>query len=246
VLEAAIRVKGSLAILAILIANSSLGAEVDTGLESSPSFRKVEKEPISDFNFENVDVAEIVKSLSVLFGRKPVLAPDAHARVTLRNPAPIQAGEAWESLVLAARNGGLEVQADSKYVYLFKKGAKRPKPPKPSRPVPLPTDGSTVTLSKKKLRQNLEGLENQAQAVPNFDQGKPNGTTVIGIRPGSVFGMMKMESGDVICGINDEENLAPTLFLTLRNALERVVEGGSMRICLRRGQRQSFFLVRGR
>ena len=53
-----------------------------------------------------------------------------------------------------------------------------------------------------KAIKNVNDLMKQVKIRPHFSNGKPNGLNLSGIRPGSIFSEMGLESGDIITGVN--------------------------------------------
>lgn len=51
---------------------------------------------------------------------------------------------------------------------------------------------------------NFSEVLQQARAIPNFENGMPDGYKLIQIVPNSIYAKLGMVNGDVICGINDE------------------------------------------
>jgi general secretion pathway protein C len=81
---------------------------------------------------------------------------------------------------------------------------------------------------------NLNDIATQARMVPSFKNGVANGFKLFSIRPGSVFGAIGMQNGDVISRINGLEINSPDKALEMYGRLK---DAGSLDIELeRRGQ----------
>ncbi|MBI3542315.1 MAG: PDZ domain-containing protein, partial [Deltaproteobacteria bacterium] len=66
---------------------------------------------------------------------------------------------------------------------------------------------------------NLNEVLQQARAIPNFENGMPDGYKILQIVPGSIFEKLGIKNGDVITGLNGETVNDPGKALALLNDL---------------------------
>lgn len=66
---------------------------------------------------------------------------------------------------------------------------------------------------------NLNEVLQQARAIPNFENGVPDGYKILQIVPGSIFDKLGIKNGDVIVGLNGEPVNDPGKALGLLNDL---------------------------
>lgn len=67
-----------------------------------------------------------------------------------------------------------------------------------------PTQFNVSRTEIDKALQNLSQVLTQARAVPNFENGVPNGFKLFQIVPGSIFDKLGFQNGDVITGYNGQ------------------------------------------
>jgi len=80
-------------------------------------------------------------------------------------------------------------------------GARRLKPKKRSRTTKIKIRRSEL----EKSMNNLNEIFKQIRVRPHFYNGKPDGLTISGIKPQSVFRKLGLKSGDVILGVDGKE-----------------------------------------
>jgi general secretion pathway protein C len=73
-----------------------------------------------------------------------------------------------------------------------------------------------------KLLSNTASLATAARFVPSIKDGKPNGFKLYAIRPNSIFGLIGLQNGDTVKGINGMDMSSPDkaleVYTKLRNA----------------------------
>lgn len=83
-------------------------------------------------------------------------------------------------------------------------------------------DDTHVQIEQKVIRDgmaNLNEVLQQARAIPNFENGMPDGYKILQIAPGSIFEKLGIKNGDVISGLNGEPVNDPGKALGLLNDL---------------------------
>jgi general secretion pathway protein C len=68
--------------------------------------------------------------------------------------------------------------------------------------------------------KDLNKVLTEARAVPNFENGVPNGYKLFQIVPGSIYDKLGLQNGDVITGLNGEPINDPARALALLNELK--------------------------
>jgi general secretion pathway protein C len=131
------------------------------------------------------------------------------------------------------RNGG-------RLEYLEMEGAAAPPavasnvPPPPAAPTgdgldvnpnQIKCNGNNCTIERAlvdKALSNTAALATAARFVPSIKDGKPNGFKLYAIRPNSIFGLIGLQNGDTIKGINGMDMSSPDkaleVYTKLRNA----------------------------
>lgn len=85
-------------------------------------------------------------------------------------------------------------------------GARLPAPA--LRPGPPAAITQKIVLNKEQLAdalQDVNELMKQARFRPHFQDGKPDGLLLTGIRPTSIFRKMGLRNGDILMGVNEED-----------------------------------------
>lgn len=78
-------------------------------------------------------------------------------------------------------------------------------------------------ISRSEVDKNLSNLNKiltQARAVPNFNNGVPNGYKLFQIVPGSIYSQLGLQEGDVITGLNSEPVNDPGKAFEMLNELK--------------------------
>ncbi|NJL59255.1 MAG: PDZ domain-containing protein [Desulfobacteraceae bacterium] len=73
---------------------------------------------------------------------------------------------------------------------------------------PSPSESENVKLSRSDIQESISDMNNlmkQARIRPHFTDGKPDGLTVTGVRPDSIFTKLGLQSGDIITGVDGRE-----------------------------------------
>ena len=71
-----------------------------------------------------------------------------------------------------------------------------------------PSESENVKLSRSDIQESISDMNNlmkQARIRPHFTDGKPDGLTVTGVRPDSIFTKLGLQSGDIITGVDGRE-----------------------------------------
>jgi len=71
-----------------------------------------------------------------------------------------------------------------------------------------PARTQKIVLNKSQLGEmleNVDGLMQQARFRPHFEDGKPDGISLTGIRPNSIFRKMGLRNGDILMGVNETD-----------------------------------------
>lgn len=82
---------------------------------------------------------------------------------------------------------------------------------------------------------NLSEVLQQARAIPNFENGMPDGYKIIQIVPGSIYDKLGIKNGDVICGVNNEPINDPGRAFAFFNEIKSARQ---LEICVKRGGRK--------
>ena len=99
-------------------------------------------------------------------------------------------------------------------------------------------DETQIQLDQKVIRDgmaNLNEVLQQARAIPNFENGMPDGYKILQIVPGSVFDKLGIKNGDVVVGLNGEPVNDPGKALGLLNDLPNA---NHVDIAVKRGGRK--------
>lgn len=87
-----------------------------------------------------------------------------------------------------------------------------------------------------KAMGNLNEVLQQARAIPNFENGMPDGYKLLQIVPGSIYDQLGLTNGDVICGVNGEPINDPGKAFGLFNELRT---SNRLELCVKRGGRKT-------
>ncbi len=68
--------------------------------------------------------------------------------------------------------------------------------------------------------QDLNKLGSQARIIPHYKDGRADGFKLVGVRPGSLYTLLGVRSGDIIRRVNGEEINSPTKALALYDKLK--------------------------
>lgn len=82
---------------------------------------------------------------------------------------------------------------------------------------------------------NLSDVLQQARAIPNFENGMPDGYKILQITPGSIYDQLGVQNGDVICGLNGEPINDPGKAFQMFNELKTA---SHLEICVKRSGRK--------
>ena len=99
-------------------------------------------------------------------------------------------------------------------------------------------DETHIQLDQKIIKDgmaNLNEVLQQARAIPNFENGMPDGYKILQIVPGSVFDKLGIKNGDVVVGLNGEPINDPGKALGLLNDLPNA---NHVDIAVKRGGRK--------
>lgn len=86
-----------------------------------------------------------------------------------------------------------------------------------------------------KAVSNLNEVLQQARAIPNFENGMPDGYKILQIVPGSIFDKLGIKNGDVIVGLNGDPINDPGKAFQLFNELKT---SNQVEIAVKRGGRR--------
>ncbi len=81
-------------------------------------------------------------------------------------------------------------------------------PPTPIGEASPPSDSENIRLVRSEIQESINDVNNlmkQARIRPHFTDGKPDGLTITGVRPDSIFTKLGLQSGDVITGVDGKE-----------------------------------------
>jgi len=76
------------------------------------------------------------------------------------------------------------------------------------QPVKRPKHARSIAIKRSVMEnavQNLNDLMKQVRIRPHFRDGKPDGLSLTGIRPSSIFRRMGLRNGDIIMGVDGEK-----------------------------------------
>ncbi|OQX13128.1 MAG: hypothetical protein BWK80_43080 [Desulfobacteraceae bacterium IS3] len=79
-------------------------------------------------------------------------------------------------------------------------------PPAPVGAVPMLSDN--VRLARTEIEEAMNDVNNlmkQARIRPHFTNGKPDGLTLTGVRPDSIFTKLGLQSGDILTGVDGKD-----------------------------------------
>ncbi|MGE4233790.1 MAG: type II secretion system protein GspC [Bacteriovoracia bacterium] len=99
-------------------------------------------------------------------------------------------------------------------------------------------DGSHFDVERSALDKalgNLHEVLQQARAIPNFENGIPDGYKLLQITPGSIFAQIGLQNNDVFCGINGESVNDPGKALQVFNELKTA---NHLDVCVKRNGRK--------
>ena len=82
---------------------------------------------------------------------------------------------------------------------------------------------------------NFSETLQQARAIPNFENGMPDGYKIIQIIPDSIYEKLGIQNGDVVCGVNRETINDPGKAFQFFNDLK---SARHVEICVKRGGRK--------
>ncbi len=105
-------------------------------------------------------------------------------------------------------NGNDEILKIEKVLSSQKKTIK-PSVAKPAKRTPSKSSkGTKIKVKRSELEESLNNLNEvfkQVRVRPHFKNGKPDGLTISGIKPQSVFRKLGLKSGDVILGVDGKD-----------------------------------------
>lgn len=81
-------------------------------------------------------------------------------------------------------------------------------PPAPIGEAAPPSDLENIKLVRSEIQESINDVNNlmkQARIRPHFTDGKPDGLTITGVRPDSIFTKLGLQSGDVITSVDGKE-----------------------------------------
>lgn len=87
-----------------------------------------------------------------------------------------------------------------------------------------------------KATANLHEILQQARAIPNFENGQPDGYKLLQIVPGSIYDQLGLKNFDVICGINGDSISDPGKAFQLFNDLKTT---SHLELCVKRNGKKS-------
>jgi general secretion pathway protein C len=88
-----------------------------------------------------------------------------------------------------------------------------------------------------KATANLHEILQQARAIPNFENGQPDGYKLLQIVPGSIYDQLGLKNFDVICGINGDAISDPGKAFQLFSDLKTT---SHLELCVKRnGQKRT-------
>ncbi|MEW6056741.1 MAG: type II secretion system protein GspC [Bdellovibrionota bacterium] len=120
-------------------------------------------------------------------------------------------------------------------------------PLRPTSSAPQKAEGITKTDETKfevernvidRATTNLSEVLQQARAVPNFENGMPDGYKILQIVPNSIYDKLGLKNGDVICGLNGEPVNDPGKAFQTFNELKT---SNHVEICIKRNGKKTVF-----
>ena len=123
---------------------------------------------------------------------------NAIVKTILREKVILNVDGKDETLEIQKISGG---QKKTNKSPVAKKVKPKPKSPKPSRRTKIKVKRSELEDS----MDNLNEVFKQVRVRPHFFNGKPDGLTISGIKPQSVFRKLGLKSGDVILGVDGKD-----------------------------------------
>jgi general secretion pathway protein C len=81
-------------------------------------------------------------------------------------------------------------------------------PPVPMGEAQPSSESENIKLSRNEIQESISDMNNlmkQARIRPHFTDGKPDGLTITGVRPDSIFTKLGLQSGDIITGVDGRE-----------------------------------------
>jgi general secretion pathway protein C len=97
------------------------------------------------------------------------------------------------------------------------------------------------TVARAEVDRALSDLNNiltQARAVPNFENGQPNGYKLFQIVPGSIYQKLGIQEGDVICGFDGQPANDPAAAF---EKLSNLKNTSHLDLCIKRSGKQSTY-----
>lgn len=86
-----------------------------------------------------------------------------------------------------------------------------------------------------KSMANMGEVLQQARAVPNFENGMPDGYRLMQIVPGSIYEQLGLKNNDVLCGVNGESLNDPAKAFQLFNEIKSI---SHLELCVKRNGRK--------
>ncbi len=87
-----------------------------------------------------------------------------------------------------------------------------------------------------KALTNLHDVLQQARAIPNFENGMPDGYKLIQIVPNSIYDQIGLKNGDVLCGINGDSINDPSKAFQIFNELKT---SNHLELCVKRAGKKT-------
>ncbi len=87
-----------------------------------------------------------------------------------------------------------------------------------------------------KSMSNMGEVLQQARAVPNFENGMPDGYRLMQITPGSIYTQLGLKDNDVICGVNGESLNDPSKVFQMFNDIKSI---SHLELCVKRNGRKT-------
>ncbi len=87
-----------------------------------------------------------------------------------------------------------------------------------------------------KSMANMGEVLQQARAVPNFENGMPDGYRLMQIVPGSIYDQLGLKNNDILCGVNGESLNDPAKAFQMFNEIKSI---SHLELCVKRGGRKT-------
>ncbi len=87
---------------------------------------------------------------------------------------------------------------------------------------PIEKEGDRFTIQRSEINKaftNFNQVLTQARAIPNFENGVPNGFKIVQIVPGSIYQKLGINEGDVVTSVNGEPMNDPSKAFMLLNEI---------------------------